>query len=221
MKIAMSHEIPQNLKHPADTGVTLGPADAARLDAALAASASGPGEAGAGGPAEAGLVPRVLEILACDGVAEGPAVDSGLVTATLAKVRASRGEGVGQAEAAVAVTTLREDDAAAVDAVLASGGQAGPVPAGLGERAERAREVFQLLDRARNAKSWRAAEGGNEGRADDLVQRTLAAAAAERQRERFAQQVAMFGEPRRTLGVGWRQLVSAAAVPLPVDGREQ
>ena len=36
--------------------------------------------------------------------------------------------------------------------------------------------------------------------------------AQRRRRERFAQQIEVYGQPRRTLGVGWRQVLSAAAV---------
>ncbi len=120
-----------------------------------------------------------------------------------------------------AVTTLGDDDAAAVDAVLAGGGGRGPVPAGLGRRAEKVRQIFGLLEQARAVSpaefadeqvAASAAAGGSASGTKHLVARTLEAVAAQRQRERFAQQVAMFAEPRRTLGVGWRQLASSAAV---------
>lgn len=132
-----------------------------------------------------------------------------LVAATLARVAAARAE----RDRPVVICTLDGDDAAAVDAVLAAGGfsrgGAGPVPAGLGDRAQRVRGVLALLSQLPLD-----VEAKNESVGDDevLVQRTLEAAAEDRQRLRFNQQIQMFSEPRRTLGVGWRQVLSAAAV---------
>ena len=214
-----------------EPGVTLPPADAARLDALLEgprlslSTESGRGDGGprAGGTGEAGSdgVARVLALLGLDAPDPGE-VEESLVAATVAASSAgSRGAArPGPGAEPVTITMLGDDDAAAVDAVLAAGGGAGPVPPGLGERAARARQVFGLLERAKQAPGddrhqvaagaeVETAEGG-----DALVQRTLAAVAAQRQRERFAAQVAMYAEPRRTLGVGWRQILTSAAVLL-------
>ena len=46
----------------------------------------------------------------------------------------------------------------------------------------------------------------------DLVQRTLARVEEARQQHRFTEQVQMLAEPRRTIGIGWRQLIAAASI---------
>ncbi len=136
-------------------------------------------------------------------VAGGEAADEALVTATLAKVAARR---EAEAAARVAVTPLVAEDAAALDALMANGMRPGPMPAELTERAERVRAVLSLLGGL--PAEARASESDDEA----LVRRTLEAAAEQRQRERFDRQVAMFAEPARTAGVGWRQVLTAAAV---------
>lgn len=159
-------------------------------------------------PADA-AVRRVMSLLEADYSAEREA-DGGeaLVQATLARVNAARSASSGTTP--VAVVGLNEDDGDAVDAVLANGGQPGPVPAGLGDRAERVRGVLALLSQMPVETDASAATNQD----DTAVRRALEAAAEQRQRERFAQQIEMFAEPRRTLGVGWRQVFTAAAVLL-------
>ena len=49
---------------------------------------------------------------------------------------------------------------------------------------------------------------------DDLVEKTMARVAAAKQRERFATQVQMLAEPRRTLGVSFGQIAAAAVLML-------
>jgi hypothetical protein len=190
-------------------GPSLTPTDAALFDALLATRAGGTAEGPlppgtAESPGRAAAVRGLMRLLDTAGPADGSvAAEDDLVAATLAKVAAHDA-----AAEPVAVTLLSEDDGAALDAVLAAGGGPGPVPAGLGERAGKVREVLSLLDTLPR-------EAAQDAAADeDLVRRTLAAAAEERQRRRFAEQVEMLAEPRRTLGVGWRQLASAAAVLL-------
>lgn len=158
---------------------------------------------------------RVTALLAADAADAAERGDTGgeaLVRATLARVAAARADASMQdtpveMETAL-VVGLTPDDGDALDAVLANGGQPGPVPAGLGERAERARGVLALLAQ------W-PVDAPSSASADDedaVVRRTLEAAAEQRQRERFAQQIEMFAEPRRTLGVSLRQVFAAAAV---------
>ncbi len=77
----------------------------------------------------------------------------------------------------------------------------GPVSAGLGERCEKVRELLALLE-----------QDPAQDPAGDLTARTLEAIRAHEQRQRFSQQVQMLAEPRRTIGVNWHQLVTAAAV---------
>jgi len=198
--------------------VELSPPDALALDAVMG------GEAGprAGGSAErADAVRGVLRILEAD----APAVqetDTGdgesLIQATLARVAAPR-----LAEQPVEVTTLCEDDGRALDAVIANAGGLGPIPAGLGGRVTRVAGVLSLFDQLPGepsakleADAWgrSGGSGDSSGGGEDVVQRTLAAVAEARQRERFAQQIEMFAEPRRTFGVSLRQVFTAAAVLL-------
>lgn len=194
-----------NASEQPESLIALSPEDASALDAVMGARAmgseAGPMPAGSGERVEA--VRGVLRLLDTD--AATPADDGGesLIQATLARVAAQRA-----AERPVEVTTLHEDDGLALDAVIANAGQPGPMPAGLGDRAERVAGVLSLLDQLPLEAS--VAGDGDE----DLVQRTLAAAADARQRQRFAQQIEMFAEPRRTFGVGLRQVFTAAAVLL-------
>lgn len=102
------------------------------------------------------------------------------------------------------IRPLCELDGQALDALLAAraeGADRGPVPAGLGERTDKLSGLLGLLD-----------QDVPEGPGTDLTARTLAAVKAHEQRQRFSAQVQMLAEPRRTIGVGWRQLATAAAV---------
>lgn len=118
------------------------------------------------------------------------------------------------------VRPLCELDGQALDALLAAraeGAERGPMPAGLGERADRLSELLGLLD-----------QDVPESPAADLTARTLEAVQTHEQRQRFSAQVQMLAEPRRTIGVGWQQLLTAAAVfiigaslLLPVMERQQ
>jgi len=123
---------------------------------------------------------------------------------------------------AAEIRCLSEADGMALDAVLAARaagadrGQ-GPVPAGSADRAEKARELLGLLELAIP-----------DDPSADLTARTLQVVRAHEQRQRFAQQVQMLSEPRRSLGVAWHQLVTAAAVfiigtalLMPVMDRQQ
>ena len=105
------------------------------------------------------------------------------------------------------IRPLCELDGQALDALLAAraegsgGADRGPVPSGLGERTETLSALLGLLDQDVPAAP-----------SADLTARTLAAVKAHEQRQRFSAQVQMLAEPRRTIGVGWRQLATAAAV---------
>ncbi len=120
----------------------------------------------------------------------------------------------------VSIFSLGELDGQALDALLAAragGAERGPVPAGLGERCEKVRELLALLDR-----------DPAQDPPGDLTARTLEAIRAHEQRQRFTRQVQMLAEPRRTLGVAWHQLAAAAAVfiigaslLIPVMDRQQ
>lgn len=203
--------------NPSEPDVTLSPADAAAFEALMAARAlgteSGPVIAGAsGGPGvaeRAGVIRGVMNLLDVDAPHAGvssPSGADGLVAATLAKVAAARAA----ESAAVTLTTLSVADGEALDAVMANrsggGGGAGPVPPGLGERAEKVRGLLSVLDLARPGHD-EAPEAVDAG-----IRRTLDAVAELRRKEQFSQQIEMLSQPRRTLGVGWRQVLSAAAV---------
>ncbi|MEM7626174.1 MAG: hypothetical protein AAF333_11310 [Planctomycetota bacterium] len=201
--------------------VTLTPEDAAAFDALMAARGLG-AEAGPMPPGtaeRAGAVRALMNVLDTDAVPPDAGADGPLVRATLVRIAAARA-----AEAQpVLITALSEADGEAVDAVLAADGGAGPVPSGLGGRAEKIRGLLSVLELARAEDETEAA--GN----DDAVRRTVEAVAELRRKEQFAQQVEMFSQPRRTLGVGWRQVLSAAAVFLigisllmpAIDGQRQ
>jgi hypothetical protein len=107
--------------------------------------------------------------------------------------------------------TLCPDDAAVLDALLearAAGAENGPLPPGAAERAPRLRKLLGLLDHADAQHDQQI----TDAHLDELTTRTLDAVHEQRQRQRFAQQVAIFAEPRRTMGVAWRQVMTAAAV---------
>ncbi|MEM9881587.1 MAG: hypothetical protein AAF800_01565 [Planctomycetota bacterium] len=183
-----------------DTHLTLCPEDAAVFDALLEArrreAENGPMPPDSDDRAEA--MRRVMRLLDAARVGDG---DEALVRATLARVTATP---VGRP---VEVTPLCAEDGEALDVVLAAGGDAGPVPPGSSERVERVRGVLSLLA---TLPATEAPPDADEA----LVQRTLDAAAEQRQREQFAAQIEMFAGPRRTIGVSWRQVFTAAAVLL-------
>ncbi len=107
--------------------------------------------------------------------------------------------------------TLCPQDAAVLDAMLearAAGSAQGPLPPGSAERARRVRDLLGLLDHAGDQHD----DQITDDHLDELTTRTLDALSEQRQRQRFAQQVAIFAEPRRTMGVAWRQVMTAAAV---------
>lgn len=118
------------------------------------------------------------------------------------------------------VHSLCEADGQALDALLAaraSGADRGPTPPGLGERTDKVTELLSLLE-----------QDTVPDPSADLTARTLQAIRASEQRKRFTEQVQMLSEPRRTLGVGWHQLMTAAAVfiigaclLIPVMDRQQ
>lgn len=102
------------------------------------------------------------------------------------------------------IHSISEADGQALEALLAArltGATHGPIPAGLSERTDRLTNLLSLLDQ----------DVALDPPAD-LTARTLAAIHHHEQRQRFTAQVQMLSEPRRTLGVNWRQLLTAAAV---------
>ena len=187
-----------------------------------------PGE----GDIHGGGVARVLAILSRDAATRQPISDTSypsLLATTLARVDAARsaaasalsesarpetGSPASHDPSATRPLTLSPDDAAAIDALLEAGGGgtlALTASAADDTRTRRARQLLAVVGRSASARDTAPASASRD--ADEaLVGHTLAAVAAQRQREKFAQQVAMYAEPRRTLGVSWRQLVSAAAV---------
>ncbi|MEM6553922.1 MAG: hypothetical protein AAF750_17535 [Planctomycetota bacterium] len=103
---------------------------------------------------------------------------------------------------------LHPDDAAVLDARIdarAAGSAPGPLPPGSADRAPRVDALLGLLDQAQSAEP---------APPDDLAQRTLDRVLQDRQRLRFAQQVDLFRQPTRSIGVSLRQLLSAAAILL-------
>ncbi|MEM6458349.1 MAG: hypothetical protein AAF710_03045 [Planctomycetota bacterium] len=183
-----------------DTHPTLCPEDAAVFDALLEArrreAQSGPMPPASGERVES--MQGVMRLLDTARVEDG---GEALIQATLARVAATP---VGRP---VEVTPLCAADSEALDAVLAAGGEAGPVPPGTSPRAERVRGVLSVLAKLPGNDAPPAAD-------EALVRRTLDAAAEQRQRQQFAAQIEMFSGPRRTIGVSWRQVFTAAAVLL-------
>lgn len=111
---------------------------------------------------------------------------------------------VGDPESAVAVTGLCDADAQALDALIAArcaGSDFVAATADDQDRLARCQQLMAILDRC-----------PAEAPPADLTRKTLDRIRNERQRERFAQQVQMLAEPRQTIGVSWRQVLSAAAV---------
>lgn len=189
---------------PADTPM-LSPDDAAALDAALQALP----EASVAGNARDRRVGELLRVISASAVdVQSHADGEALVQRTLARVAehrqaADQSHAVTEAVAATDEVSLCPADAEALDSVIAG------INAEDDQRADRVRGVLQLLSAVGPTATHRI-EDAAQG--EQLVQRTVDAAADQRQRERFAQQIEMFAEPRRTLGVGWRQVLSAAAV---------
>lgn len=109
-----------------------------------------------------------------------------------------------ESEQMAPLISLGDEDAAVLDAILAArarGAATGPLPAGSSERAQRIVQLLDLIER-----------DPVEAAPPDLTQRTLARVQAVRQQRRFAEQVEMLREPRRSLGIDWRQMLSAAAI---------
>lgn len=102
------------------------------------------------------------------------------------------------------IFSLCEADGEALDAIMdarATGADVGPVPANCAQRAECLRGMLGLLELDQAPAP-----------PDDLAVNTLERIRAQQQRQRFASQVQMLSEPRRTLGVAWHQVAAAAAV---------
>ncbi|QDU35023.1 hypothetical protein KS4_31000 [Poriferisphaera corsica] len=119
----------------------------------------------------------------------------------------------------IKVYRLSEQDGDVLDALLANRNAAdkaadgqsdaevgfsitdGPMPAGSKERAEKMAGLLNVLG-----------QYPADDVSEDLTVNTLAFIEQAKQRERFAAQIDMLSQPRRTLGISWRQIVSAAAV---------
>ena len=185
---------------------TLTPDDAAALDALL--------EHGGGLSVASsdGGVNRCLNLIAAlpePGV--DAALDDAAVAATLARVA--------QADLNTDLRTLAPEDARALDQRLEAGGPRGGATSGSDDGVASLLGLLGTFDDASTEAPTEApteAETDPEVRdADDaLVQRTLAAVAARKQRERFAAQVmqAAAAPAPRGLSASWRQIAGAAAV---------
>ena len=186
------------MTHTPHDDFTLAPADAAALDGLLE-SGGARGEAAAG-PRTDGLA-GVLALLATvrgDDVGEGDG--ERLVAETLTRV--------GAAERGF---TLDEADAARLDALLEHGGSCDVAAARSGSAVVAGLDgVVGLLDTMRV--NDRAAVDVDAD--ESLVRRTVATAMDQRQRERFASQVALVADVPvpRGLSASWRQVTAAAAV---------
>ncbi|MCC6681616.1 MAG: hypothetical protein IT445_12005 [Phycisphaeraceae bacterium] len=103
--------------------------------------------------------------------------------------------------------SLSPADGIVLDAVLEARsrdlepGYTGPMPADSAQRAQRIESILSVLG-----------QYPLQEPADDLAERTMARLRESRQRERFAEQVAMLRGPRPSTGASWRQVVAAAAV---------
>ncbi|MEE9404318.1 MAG: hypothetical protein V3V20_05465 [Algisphaera sp.] len=194
------------MTHPSSDEFTLNAADAAALDALLE---QGGAVALAHEDSDAqGLKGclSLLDVLPADEAGRRAEGDDALVAATLARVAA--------ACEATSDLTLNPQDGAELDAVIERGGRpaagsvgsVGSIGAGLGN-------VLSLLDVMRDAEQQGELLDSDEAN-EALVQRTLAAVSAQRQRERFAAQVALVGAAPtgRGLSASWRQVAAAAAV---------
>ncbi|MEM6756836.1 MAG: hypothetical protein AAF586_06685, partial [Planctomycetota bacterium] len=102
-------------------------------------------------------------------------------------------------------------DADALDALLAHravGADTGPLPPDSAERVAALRRLFAVLDT--DAPGADPAEAV-DAEADALLEQTVAAVAAARQRERFAEQIEMLRQPKMGLGFSWQRGLAAAA----------
>lgn len=194
---------------------TLSASDAAALDALLEHGGGQAVLAGASQGADAGAndsgVARCLALIAALPEPAVDPADHAVVAATLARVAQADG---GSAQPSVQPSaqpdtqarTLSPEDAQSLDQLMEHGGLR------LGDHADAdanapVHSVLGLLDTL--------ADDAEPADADDaLVQRTLAAVAAQQQRERFAAQVVQVAQAPvpRGLSASWRQVVSAAAV---------
>ena len=176
---------------PADAW-TLNPDDAAALDALLEHG----GGLSAAGDADSDPDSGVARCLAVIAALPKPTADAD-VAATLQRVAA--------ADRSTDTRTLAPDDAAALDGALEHGGPRRAAAAGAGVD-----QLLGLLGTMDNTAAADAAEPAD----DALVQRTLAAVAERRQRERFAAQVVQVAAAPAPHGLSasWRQVAAAAAV---------
>ncbi|QQE13098.1 hypothetical protein JD969_06450 [Planctomycetota bacterium] len=114
----------------------------------------------------------------------------------------------------VKIYHLSEADADVLDSLLANraAGNAssaevgfsitsGPMPAGSSERAEKIEDLLNVFG-----------QYPDEEVPEDLTAKTMSFIKQSEQRERFTAQIDMLSQPRRSLGVSWKQIVSAAAV---------
>jgi hypothetical protein len=196
-----------NSNDPVESGgCRLSPADAAALDRRLEHAASVNDDSDSG-------IARVLALLEIERQAiaadqgESKSADQSAVDSTLSRLAEMDRAGEPR------VFALSEADAAAVDAVLASDPSAVETSVDA-DRLESARSAFGLLDQLPAATNADIAGRIGDAEQDDLVGRTMTAVADARQRERFAQQVQMFADPPRSLGLDWRQFGTVAAVLL-------
>ncbi|WP_432799062.1 hypothetical protein [Poriferisphaera sp. WC338] len=106
-------------------------------------------------------------------------------------------------EQPVEIRSLCPEDADALDAIIENRANCSDLKLSDHDpqRAEQMASLLSILDAY-----------PEEPAADDLAARTMAHIQQARQRERFAEQVQMLSQPARSLGVSWRQIVSAAAV---------
>ncbi|MEO0964158.1 MAG: hypothetical protein AAFY08_03475 [Planctomycetota bacterium] len=109
-------------------------------------------------------------------------------------------------------------DADALDALLAhraADADTGPLPPDSAERVAALRRLFAVLDT--DAPGADPAEAV-DAEAQALVEQTVAAVAAARQRERFAEQIEMLRQPKMGLGFSWQRGLAAAAAFLLAVG---
>lgn len=193
---------------------TLRPADAAAFDALLEARLTS-----TAAPATTPSLDRLAALLDLAAAEPASAADEApLVAQTLARIAQARQDG----EPLATPCTLCPDDAVALDAVLTGEPAVDSLDPARIAAVRRLLHLVSASDPTTKAGAWQ--DPANNPRstfafppsptpADEaLIQRTLDAAADERQKERFARQVALFADPPRGIGVGWRQIAAAAAV---------
>lgn len=183
---------------------TLTPDDAAALDALLEHGGGGAVSMSVAGGGD-GAVDRCLALIAAlpePGVDDEAAADDAAVAATLARVAR-----VAPSDPENDARTLTAADAEGLDRVLELGG---PRPDSAGGEDAGVRRLLGLLGTLNHPP----ADATPTGADDVLVQLTMAAVAARRQRERFAAQVVQVAEAPvpRGLSASWRQMAGAAAV---------